>query len=81
MTVTMAGENILEVIDDTLHSIAVVMEDWPRVDKSTKPKFSDRVEKLKGWKLVLEKWKQEFTTASPDKRNALLFEIHETLGR
>ncbi len=71
----------LQLVQGTLSSINVVMEDWKTLDNNSKNRFSARVERLKKWKEVLEKWKEDFVKADSDNKYYLLLQLHDISGQ
>ena len=71
----------LQLVQETLSSIDVVMQDWKKTDNETKTKFSSRVDRLKKWKNILEKWKQDFIVAPEESKYNLLIQLHDLAGK
>ena len=72
--------DVLGFIVDTLSSIDTVIKDWDMVDRESRTHFLYRVEKLKKWKSVLEKWKGDFVTTKPEKRSALILQLQDIMA-
>ena len=70
-------EEALESVKNALTSINVVMKSWPTIDDGTKSKYAGRFDKLKNWKMVLERWHNDFLKSNVEERSGLLIELND----